>query len=372
MAKPIAVVASDNHLEPRAWAKYPDLAGDSYYSFEQLETYCQQNDLPLILAGDVFNTQTPDSETVRRSLQPSHSGGVPYSVCYIQGQHERADPPWLSLGGQRYTHVHRDVFRCGLSKILFYGLDWQPADKLVEELAKIPPGADVLVAHQVWKERMGSICSPEGSLADVPYVKMIITGDLHKHDVTTVEASDGRGSITVLSPGSGCMQSTSEDPKKYFFVLHDDLSVVSVPYKTRDCRYYIFRNSDTFAADLARAAEEAVLQQGVPVEIARPMAVVEYDEALPEAGPRIEKAFAGKAHLFLSTLRKRKKDEEVETRPQAALGVEQVAEQLYREQDPALYAAVLRLIRAEDPKSERDKLVAELLADTSITNPFKV
>jgi DNA repair exonuclease SbcCD nuclease subunit len=146
MARPLFVNASDNHLAPRAWAGHPSLAGDSYYSLEQLVDYCVAHELPLLLAGDVIDTAYPDPTTMHHLVE--QLGRMPCEDnWFIQGQHElQRTTPWLSLAallGDNLRHAHRRMFRPSpLSDFTVYGLDWQPTAQLRDELLGIPDTAD--------------------------------------------------------------------------------------------------------------------------------------------------------------------------------------------------------------------------------------
>src|SRR5438270_13564925 len=106
--QPLAVVTSDTHGEPRAWARHPGLAGDSYFAIDQVCDHCQEHGLPLILAGDVFDKNYPDPATVNHFV--GRLSGLRWSglgVYFIQGQHEHhPHSPWLSLVMGAW-HLHR-------------------------------------------------------------------------------------------------------------------------------------------------------------------------------------------------------------------------------------------------------------------------
>lgn len=366
----LANITADNHLEPRAWAKYPTLEGDSYISFSQITGACRRDRVPMINAGDALNISTPDASTVRffcYELGLMADQGL--ETLYIEGQHEMSKPtPWLSIARGTW-HVDGQQFTIG--RFNCYGLNWQPADKLADALTKIPPGTDILVAHQVWHEKMGRLRSCEGKLADVPHVKMIITGDYHRHDITKVSASDGRGDIIVASPGSICMQTSDESQDKYYFKLYDDGSLESVKIRTRPVVYGEFINPGTFSQDLANAVRQAQQRdENLEERIRMPIASIKYDEAIPDAGPAITKAFTGVAHLFLSTFTHKPNDAEPEIERVDHLSVDTVLEETYRDKDPAVFASAMRLLNSKQPpKAEAEAIVADHML--AISNPWE-
>lgn len=212
------LTASDNHVEWQSFATHAELYADSYFAFQQLFTLAQQYSATgLLLAGDVVETQTPDSTSVSVILQTIdrfQEAGIP--VWFIQGQHEFMDRlPWLSLH-EHPQHIHRKSIR--VNGINIYGIDFQPAGRLEKEIADVPPDTDLVVLHQAWKELMKNLPS-HGRLADVPYGNAIVTGDYHVHrKFDVVRNRDGRR-IPVFSPGSTSLQSLIEDPQKFVFLL---------------------------------------------------------------------------------------------------------------------------------------------------------
>lgn len=358
-ARPLLGVTSDNHLEPHAWANHPDLRGDSYYALEQTVDWCYRKNVGLLLAGDVFNVAYPDAHSVNvahSQLYKMRLRNLP--VWYVQGQHEyHHTTPWLSIVPGA-THLHRKklVYPANQAPgpynqgVCFYGLDFTRADQLQNELKQIPEDAEVLVAHQVWLERMGRKSAPEGSFKDIPKVRVVITGDFHGHGVDKFVGADDQ-EITVLSPGSQCMQDVTEDHRKYFFLLYDDLTFESVPLKGREKRWYVFRNQGTFEDDLAKAVADAEMQEGVPEHIAMPLFVANYSDAIIDAKTRLRSALAHRVHLFARSIEIKKEEEGERAEPPAPEGLTTKLASRYRDQ-PEVYATAKRLLEVPDPKSE--------------------
>lgn len=365
--KPIAVVTSDTHGEPRTWARHPGLWGDSYFAIDQITEYCSEHNLPLILAGDVFDKNHPDPRTVSyfvNCLSGLRWRGL--GVHYIQGQHEYSrDVPWLSLVLGAW-HVNRKWFFLpsghDIPRIKFWGLDFTHAGDLPAALAEIPKDTDVLIAHQVWEEHMGKHTSPEGSLKDVPHVKLVITGDFHGHKVTNLTARDGR-KLVVASPGSTCLQSIDEDPVKYFFVLHDDLSLTSVPLACRPLSRHVVHTQgqlDELVTKGLRPADPAPVE--LPPHIATPIVQVKYLDSLHEAEARIRAAAGDRCHLFLSPIHSSAEKEDVRLSDvvDSCGGLEKHLAKIKNE-DPAKYATALRLWRSAELKEEVEAIVEEAL-----------
>jgi Calcineurin-like phosphoesterase len=209
------LIFADSHLSPRAWDHRP-IAGDSYESFRQIVDYAvdPQNQVVAVLAaGDLLDRRRNMSEpivTLCRQLDRLQSAGIPF--YYVQGQHELEASPWFGVHPHP-THVNKTVFE--IAGVRLYGLDFQPADDLPGALATIPPDTHWLVCHQTWAEML-PVGTSQGQLADVPHVSVVVTGDYHVASVEPRVTTDGR-EMTVVSPGSTCMQDIAEPAEKTFY-----------------------------------------------------------------------------------------------------------------------------------------------------------
>jgi hypothetical protein len=362
MSNPIAAKSADLHLAPRAWAKHPGLACDSYYGLQQLVDHCTAHELDLILAGDVFDKTRPDPTTIyhmRTQLDRMERQNL--GVNYIQGQHELdREHPWINSVSWWPEHQHRKSF--SIKDVNFYGIDWTPADQVKAEFDKIPEGTDVLVAHQVWRDLMGPrIGESECAFADVPRARMILTGDYHRHmNFQTINRDTAK--TTILSPGPVCMQSIDEDPAKYFFVLCDDMSVYSVPLKTRQCFRFTISCKEDLELFLTGNVEQAVEpQQGVPDIIAKNILHITYQDDIPEVYARITNAIGDRAHLFLIPVRQKVEVVTIETERRRALaegGLSSCLELITPKTD-RLYLDALTLLESITPV-EQLKTMREL------------
>lgn len=365
MAKPICSISADWHLERNAWAKHPTLAGDSYYGLQQLVDYCLNHDLPLIAAGDLFNEANPESKPVWVAAQQmTRMQQADLPVYYIEGQHERTrDTPWLAVHPWP-THVNRRSFTIGKHK--FYGLNYTRTDTIQEALKAIPSSTEILVAHQVWQDLMGQKVGPECAISDVPYVRMIITGDFHCH--LTVSAIGWNGQrVTMVSPGPLCMQSVSEDSHKFFYVLYDDLSLASVPLKARSFYSWDLTTEEEMAQFL-NEVPTITFQNDVPPEIAKPIIRVRFEVSLNDPYVRIAKAIGDKAHFFPVPLRRDEKLSILADSDDKAFslqtGLEDSLGQFAHKSSPE-YAAALRLLRANRPADELVDMEREVLDEVA-------
>jgi hypothetical protein len=313
MEQPLFVNMPDAHLSWGTWADYPGLYGDSFFAFSQGVELCLKHHCGLMLPGDVLDRNTQDDGSViaflARQLGRLQAAGLP--VWYITGQHERTRRmAWLSsLMLPNVRHVNEVSFR-PKNGPLFYGLDFQPAGKLQPALERIPEGTEVLVCHQVWKELMGIEGRPEGEIAKVPHVRVVITGDFHGHKTKEVTTEDGRR-VLVISSGSTHMRSLNEDPHKYLHLVGQDLSVESVPLRTRPYLHSRVLTDSQFAAFLeamARLSPEPTL----PDELARPIVHLEYPATMAGVRQKALAAIGTRGFLFDRVLTSHNQTEEEE------------------------------------------------------------
>lgn len=306
------VHSSDWHLSTLTWKHRVTLTGDSLYSLSQLVDFCIANGCPLVAAGDLFDSESPDSGAVAamcRQMDRMQAQGLP--VYYTQGQHERRYPPWMSVH-QHPQHVHRSAFQVG--GMHFYGLDWMAGAEVQGEFAKIPEATDALVCHQVWSEHMGLLTNPECSVRDVPHARYILTGDYHQHQVATHDTP--RGPVTMLSAGSMSMRNLAEPQEKLFWFCFDggrdrmgrlQMQYRSVRLKTRPCAKVTVKSLDQLDSLVGYVQSLSDMAQ-LPPEISKPLCEVSYPAEFADAYRKIHSALEGKAHLWLRQVEETKED----------------------------------------------------------------
>lgn len=371
---PIAVLSSDNHLQERAWHSRQELCGDSLWAFRVLVDYAVEHQLPLFLAGDVIDKQRNGSAVpafLRRMIARLERAGIP--LGFIQGQHERQTVPWLTAQSGWAMHLETKLM-APVGGYTFFGIDWRPKEKLPEAIEFIEDDVDVLLMHQVAAEWMGSITNPELCWEMIPgNVKLLLIGDYHDFSGTIVRQNAAGNDMTIVCPGSAAMQSITEPPRKYFYVLHDDLSVeaVEVPSRivlspptssTEDDLNRVIEQLQTQIAD----AEEQARSNGLPDELLKPILRVSYVWDLPDAYWRLKTAVDGRAHLFVKELRPKEESEELVL---AAEAREQVIEgglagalpQLIDDTESEEFFVADRLLRAADPRGELMRIREEYL-----------
>jgi len=287
------VFSSDWHLSRLTWSHRPRLTGDSSCSFWQIIRYCLDRRLPLLAAGDLFDKDRPDPESVAClvvGMDLMQKAELP--VYYIQGQHERDVSPWLDVHDWPVYLDGESIEIPGVAGGI-YGLDWTPADKIVSRLAEVPNHTRFLMCHQVWAEHMGSLCNPECDLGDVPAtVEYVLSGDFHQHVRT------GR----MVSPGSISMRNLAEPPAKYFWVFDADRNEFSsVPLVTRPFLSMTVTNELQFQQFVTALDTSRRFMEGAKLLDSEPLCRVRYSDELPDAYRRITAA-AGTAHLFLDEI----------------------------------------------------------------------
>jgi hypothetical protein len=303
--------AADTHVDEQAWADRP-IRGDSMWSFKWICELAQRNNKPLVLAGDVTESQLNNAviaQFLRKQLRKPSRG-----VLAIQGQHDLQEVSWLSaLDDDNVMWLDWLCDESGepaelASGIKLWGIDWTPAAKIPELLAKIPQGTDILVMHQVTYELMGSITTPELLISTIPHVRMLIIGDYHKHLSFEVTGASGQ-KITVLSPGSTNMRAINEPADKFIFAVGKDLSFESIRIPTRlkwSTDITDDEQLDEVIKDMGPTIDKlvaAAAKRGVPEHLQKPLMHIGIDVDIPMIYHRLHSAIGDRAFLFTKELK---------------------------------------------------------------------
>jgi len=361
---PMFVFCADLHLEDGAWSTRPGIYGDSYYSFKQIVDYCITCKLPLILGGDVLEKKSNSARPIAKlceGLTQMQDANVP--VYYIQGNHEYdRNAPWLSVHPWP-VHMHEKSFDFGGVKVC--GFDWLPRGEIQEAFTRLPTNTAILITHQVWKDFMGNIGRTECDLTDVHHVQNVLAGDFHVTKVVNGVNAQGEP-ISMLSPGSTCMQDISESPEKFFFVISRDTDdkIAFTPKKllTRPFLKYTVETQEELdnlcAGELISAvsAEVAAAQAaGVPKAIQKPLIRIKFNKQLPDAYLRLLTAVGDTAHVFCDAIvAKTKERVSLEARVKPTNTLLSALEDLLGDVDSAAYKLAAALVMAADPAKELD------------------
>lgn len=372
--KELAVVTADCHLAMRTWQSRPTLAGDSIYAFRQVIDTAVARGLPVIAAGDVIDKQRNGSlviDHVVKELRRLERERL--KLYFIQGQHEMQPVPWLQAVGERETAVwaHGRCFKLG--GIVFQGFDWAPADQVKENLSRLQPATSVLVLHQVMHEWLGGVTATELSFSQIPdQIEMVIIGDYHEKTGVETHTNAAGNDVQVLSPGSTCLQSITEPPAKFCYVLYDDLSVEPVRLRTRPLLapkpLSLEEHLEQFldeAPQRIRQAHEQALEAGIPEQIARPIVYVRCEAGLKDAYLQIEKAVSPHGFLFYKELRSSESEEAKQRHQEREDWLERgllgALDEVVPEKDSEVYRIAYRLLQAKDPREELQAIRMERL-----------
>lgn len=374
--KPLFVFCADIHLEDGAWSTRPSIYGDAYYSFDQIVDYCVTHTLPLIIGGDVLERKSNAARPIAKlcaALSRMETAGVP--VFYIQGNHEYdRHAPWLSVHPWP-QHIHSQLVN--ISGTAVFGLDWLPKGAIQDALKTVPPEADILVVHQVWKDLMGNIGRTECELTDVHHVQTILAGDFHVTKIVDGVNAQGKP-VQMLSPGSTSMQDISEDPKKCFFVIcqNDGKFVFKPePLLTRPFIRYDARTQeeldDLCAGKLVKDIERAVFDasaRGVPEDIRKPLVRIKFNKQLPDAYLRLLTAIGDLAHVFCDAIAEKDREKPAaEPRSAAANTILTALEDLLGAGTDE-YKLAAGLVLAADPSKELDVLFRQYVEESGELN----
>lgn len=309
MAKqPIAIIASDTHCVPHAWVGRPGLAGDAYHAFKQVVSAAIKQKLPLILAGDIIDMQDPPAETAQfLRKQFDRMEREKLDVLYVLGNHEITEPSWLAAVHDWPRCLHRSTVQ--LAGYQLTGLNFTPYEQLQAELDHVKPGTDILVCHQAWVELMGTLCRTDGSLAQVPYARLTITGDYHKFEQLKILNANGKP-MRVLSPGSTVQTEITETEPRLYHILYDDLSIKSVDIVHRvqieppvlQVEVDLQRFMSDVDSQIAEAVKEGE-QLRLPEQLLKPIIRVTYNVTIPNVYQRLKNAIGDKAHFFRKEIR---------------------------------------------------------------------
>ena len=349
MPTPIAVFTGDNHLRPTTWAKHPDLYGDAYHSLRQIVAYCLQNRLPLLLLGDLFDKARPDSLSVSNFLhQVNEMQRAHLDIYSIEGNHDRADPPWSSIH-PHVRNVGNEPVILPNSGVSVVGMDFTPAGQLAERIAALPDVFDVVMAHQSWLEiqRVGHV---DGTFSMFPRGCVMLTGDYHVCGTYDGRADNG-DLVRAWSPGSTSMQALNESPEKRFGVLYDDLTVEWQPLDTRPFYQAVLPNEEGFATFIQSLPPKAGPNNHS--DVAKPILKVRYNDEIPEAYDRLLAAVGDDYHLFPEPQRQMTEVivDPIAT-PEGAFDSLITAVGELTDPGSPTYNGVRRLLESEDPAAE--------------------
>jgi|TARA_R110000824_G_scaffold115066_3_gene265987 predicted phosphodiesterase len=363
------LVTSDLHLSNRIW-KHRPIEGDSYCAWSQIqELAIARGCSAVIMAGDILDKQTNQSEPVYQLLAGiKNLRDHDIAVYYNQGQHELQTTPWMSIESGA---VHLSPDGAGVVSINGWrlaGCDYRDEAGLQQFLkSEAALSADILICHQVWKDLMGNIGNPQGEFSDVPEnVKLLITGDYHESVCRKF------GNLSVISPGSTHLRSISEPVDKYVYLL--DLPEKG-PLKSKRSPLLTRRRIDiSLVKDALSPAVKLLEAQlslayaynkaaGFTKDVAKPLVWLTHDPEDHKGVAQVTKAVNENAHIFFKPVKHKLEDApqlldyvDVEDRLQMIHCLDSAVD---KKEKPLIYGLATALLAGGEPEQVLQKWIKE-------------
>jgi len=337
--------AADLHLTPTIWKDMPSMQGDSYAALDQIVAVCtaEGSKATLLLSGDIFDKSRPDSESVERfrmAMDRLSVNGV--QVYAIQGQHEKADPPWATaLGSVTYVGDGTPFEVDGLRIV---GLDYTNSPDLQKTLKGLKK-VDLLMIHQMAKQAIDI----EGAWNfDIDWVnksvKLILAGDYHGF------LNTGR----LYYPGATHFRKIDEIDDKFFLRVETAPKLKVIPQRlwTRPVLQVRAINDDQLDESIKLIMDANLKEADRPTEIELPLVVARYSPNVKDVVPRIEEACLKRSFLLrLKPLVGDAQDDTHTELPQAAATLHGCLDAIVdRGTDEELHSFVSALLDAEDSR----------------------
>lgn len=345
--------AADLHLSPLIWKDQPEVAGDAYYAWWQIVDVCMEQKVDaLILGGDIWQLSRPDSDSIMQfmhGVDKLEAAGI--AVLAIQGQHEKADPPWIGLHKHvQQLDVSRAQFGIGSSAITVGGFSHKPAD-LLEKRLKDFGDVDILVVHQLAKQVIPFDGEWDFDLDWVPdNVKLVLAGDYH------APVNHGR----LYYSGSTHMRAMDQLTERSFLLINSKLEVTRHPLQNRIVDVYELHNEEHMEEAVAGITQERDLR---PKPIDRPIIYAKIFAEIPHVIERLQRACheAPDRPILMTKVFGGVEVIDNISVPSGEITMEACLSQaIDREKDSELYGFVLDLLQSSDPAEICDARKKEL------------
>jgi len=206
------IIAGDTHLKRYLWYSLRAVQYDTFFAFEQIISYAREHNAEaLILAGDIHDPIT--TESLKFYQEQTH--GLQDRIFAIDGEHDRAEPPWISV--PKINGENLDQTLIEVDGHYIWGIRQQSRASVTRDLTKIPKQADVLIMHQ-FLDAVAPVPSA-GNLDEnlIPeHIRWCFMG--HCHAPCTVEIPGGRAYYT----GSTVPQKCDEFSFAHSFLVFED------------------------------------------------------------------------------------------------------------------------------------------------------
>lgn len=218
----------DIHLDTWIWRRHLQIMGDAYRAFEAFVQHGLDLGVPLIIAGDLFDSVDPDPTVVRffrSQMDRCQAAGI--RVYAIQGNHDKRNVPWYLAVHPWPKHIG-DGSQVLIGKISVGGVDYHIRDEifaLSASWAQQKAIPQVMVMHQAVRQAIPYEGSWNFDLEWVPKAtRLVILGDIHQ--VWDYDLGDGR---VALYTGASHPRRTSEFGDKSCVAVHEDLTYERLP-----------------------------------------------------------------------------------------------------------------------------------------------
>lgn len=282
------VYTADLHLAPLTWLDQPEIRGDAYVAWMQIVDYCLANDVDaLLLGGDIFDRPRPDSESVDVfETGLARLAEKEILVYFIQGQHDRAEPPWATALSPLACHIGDGgptAIRFDGADSIVIGYDNTTAAALHEALMQLEVPPEILVVHQLEKGFVPFEGSWDFDMAWVPpETKMVLAGDYHD------PVNAGR----LWYSGSTYSTDTTEFGARSFLTVRRSGDDLVTTRETLDKRDVIELSvvTDTHLEDAVAVIRDYEPSEHVAGVISTPLVYAKYSSNVKNALPILENA----------------------------------------------------------------------------------
>lgn len=272
-------LVGDLHASRFIYTGLPGMRGDSRYALTQIVDVCLRRGLDLIFLGDTFDARFPEPDVVGEVLHLI----ADIDVAYLVGQHDRHDYGWLNVSRSDRLRLRlKPSERWTMAGINVSGFDFAPRPVLLENLARVPRGTEILCLHQMLAD-VAPMGNGQLSAAELPeHVSVTALGDWHG-----MPQAGEHGGRRWFYTGSMTMRSYNEPVDKTFVIVtrgsDGELQIERVPLNSRPLVRGDLLDIDDLTTWLSTAnrviqdVRVSALERGVPEDVAVPLVAVRYN-----------------------------------------------------------------------------------------------
>lgn len=213
---------SDAHLSTKVYGARP-VYGDAFWAFRQCIFHALRLGLDAVQFGDLTQALLNRPSIAAEISHGSRRLATKKKKFYgIKGNHDAGDTAWFELDPEVGQSLHGRVTLVGGRPV--YGIDACSGPELVAALAEVPPEAEVLVTHCLWRDLANGVGYVPNQIEQIPpTVKLLLTGDMHEPISRRFFHPAREGSLLVLSPGATHIRKSNEPTEHFCWTLtYDD------------------------------------------------------------------------------------------------------------------------------------------------------